>query len=68
MEGTVRESLPHDMFTVQLDGGQLITTHIGGALKPILVRLVPGDRVSVELSPYDLSRGRITHRHPSALR
>jgi translation initiation factor IF-1 len=65
VEGIVQEALPHAMFTVELDGGQLVTTHISGALKPTLVRLVPGDRVTVELSPYDLSRGRISRRHPA---
>jgi len=63
VEGTVREALQHAMFIVQLDSGQRVTAHIGGALKTTLVRLVPGDLVTVELSPYDLSRGRIVRKN-----
>jgi translation initiation factor IF-1 len=63
VEGTVREALPHAMYTVELDNGQRVTTHVAGSLKPVLIRLVPGDRVTIDLSPYDLSRGRITRRH-----
>jgi translation initiation factor IF-1 len=66
VEGIVREALPHAMFTVELDGGQVVTAHISGSLKTTLIRLVPRDRVTVELSPYDLSRGRITRRHAAA--
>lgn len=60
VEGTVTEALPNAMLGVALDDGQKITTHISGAVRTRLVRVVPGDRVRVELSPYDLSRGRIT--------
>ena len=63
VEGTVAEALPHAMFAVLLDNGQRITTHISGSVRTRLIRVVPGDRVTVELSPYDLSRGRITRRH-----
>jgi translation initiation factor IF-1 len=62
VEGVVREVLLHAMFVVELDGGQRVTAHVGGTLKTTLIRLVPGDRVTVALSPYDLSRGRITKR------
>lgn len=65
-EGTVREAMPHAMFLVELDNGLRVTAHVAGSLKTTLVRLVPGDRVAVELSPYDPSRGRITRRHPPA--
>jgi translation initiation factor IF-1 len=59
----VVEALPNAMFAVELDDGQRITTHISGTVRTRLIRVVPGDRVTVELSPYDLSRGRITQRH-----
>jgi translation initiation factor IF-1 len=65
VDATVSETLPHAMYVAELDNGQRVTAHIGGTLKTTLVRLVPGDRVTIELSPYDLSRGRITRRHPS---
>ena len=63
VEGTVEEALPNAMFAVRLDNGQRITSHISGAVRNRLVRVVPGDRVTVEISPYDLSRGRITAKH-----
>ena len=62
-EGTVVETLPNTMFAVQLDNGQRVLGHIAGTLQTRLIRLIPGDRVTIELSPYDLSRGRITDRH-----
>ena len=62
-KGTVTEALPHAMFAVTLDSGQKIVGHISGAIATRAIRLNPGDRVTVELSPYDLSRGRITQRH-----
>ncbi len=64
VEGTVREAMQHAMYAVELEDGTRVLTHIAGTLQPTLVRLVPGDRVTVQLSPYDLSRGRITRRHP----
>jgi translation initiation factor IF-1 len=63
VEGTVRESLPNALFSVELESGQRILSHISGGMQTRLVRLVPGDRVTLELSPYDRSRGRITARH-----
>jgi translation initiation factor IF-1 len=62
VEGTVTEALPHSMFSVMLDNGQKITGHISGTVTNRAIRVNPGDRVTVELSPYDLSRGRITQR------
>ena len=62
VEGTVIESLPNTMFAVQLDSGHRILAHISGKLRMNFIRILPGDRVRVELSPYDLSRGRITYR------
>lgn len=61
--GTVSEALPHSMFAVTLDNGQKITGHLSGTIGTRAIRVNPGDRVTVELSPYDLSRGRITERH-----
>ena len=63
VEGTVRSALPNAMFSIELDNGQKILGHISEKLRTRYIRLVPGDRVTVELSPYDLSRGRITHQH-----
>lgn len=62
VQGTVAEALPNAMFAVELDNGQKVISHITGAVRTRLVRVVPGDRVTVQLSPYDLSRGRITER------
>lgn len=63
VQGTVAEALPNAMYAVQLDNGQRVTAHIAGMDRTRLIRVVPGDRVTLELSPYDLSRGRITERH-----
>lgn len=62
VEGTVREALPNAMFTVELDNGHEVLGHISGKLRMNFIRILPGDRVTVELSPYDLTRGRITWR------
>jgi translation initiation factor IF-1 len=62
MQGTVLESLPNAMFEVELESGQKILAHISGKLRMNFIRILPGDKVTVELSPYDLSRGRITWR------
>lgn len=62
MEGTVNEALPNAMFRVQLDNELVILAHISGKIRKNFIRILPGDRVKVELSPYDLSRGRITYR------
>ena len=60
MQGTVLESLPNAMFQVELESGHTILAHISGKLRMNFIRILPGDKVTVELSPYDLSRGRIT--------
>jgi len=62
VQGTVSETLPNAMFRVQLDNGHKILAHISGKMRMHFIRILPGDRVTVELSPYDLTRGRITYR------
>lgn len=62
MQGIVIEALPNAMFDVELESGQRILAHISGKLRMNFIRILPGDKVTVELSPYDLSRGRITWR------
>nr|AMD61971.1 translational initiation factor 1 [Tetraplodon fuegianus] len=62
MEGVVTESLPNAMFRVCLDNGCEVLTHISGKIRRNYIRILPGDRVKVELSPYDLTKGRITYR------
>ena len=63
VEGEVVEALPSTMFRIQVDGGHEVLTKISGKMRKNYIRILPGDRVKVELSPYDLSRGRITYRH-----
>jgi translation initiation factor IF-1 len=62
MEGTVIEALPNAMFQIELSNGHQILGHISGKLRMNFIRILPGDKVKVELSPYDLTRGRITWR------
>jgi translation initiation factor IF-1 len=62
VEGTVVESLPNAMFRVDLANGHRVLAHASGKIRVHFIRVLPGDRVLVELSPYDLSRGRITYR------
>ncbi len=62
VEGEVVEALPSTLFRVELDGGQQVLAKISGKMRRHYIRLLPGDRVKVELSPYDLTRGRITFR------
>lgn len=62
VEGTVRVTLPNAMFTVDLANGHEVLAHISGKMRMHYIKIVPGDRVIVELSPYDLARGRITYR------
>lgn len=62
MEGTVIEPLPNAMFRVELDNGHKVLAHISGKMRMHYIRILPGDKVVVELSPYDLTRGRITYR------
>ena len=61
-EGTVVDALPNTVFKVELQNGHVITAHISGKLRMNYIRILPGDKVTVELSPYDLDRGRITWR------
>ena len=63
LEGTIVESLPNAMFRVELDNGHKVLAHISGKMRQHYIRIIPADRVVVELSPYDLSRGRIVFRH-----
>ncbi len=63
VEGKVIEPLPNAMFWVELKNGHKVLAHISGKMRMNYIRILPGDRVTVELSPYDLSRGRITYRH-----
>jgi translation initiation factor IF-1 len=65
VEGEVTEALPSTMFRVKLDGGHDVLTTISGKMRKHYIRILPGDKVKVELSPYDLTRGRITYRHRS---
>ncbi len=62
VEGIVKEPLPNAMFNVQLENGHTILAHISGKMRMHYIRILPGDKVTVELSPYDLSRGRIVYR------
>ncbi|MBC9785277.1 translation initiation factor IF-1 [Heliobacillus mobilis] len=62
VEGRVVEPLPNAMFTVELENGHQVLAHVSGKIRMNFIRILPGDRVTVELSPYDLSRGRITYR------
>lgn len=63
VEGTVIEPLPNASFRVELENGHQILAHISGKVRMNFIRILPGDKVTVELSPYDLTRGRITYRY-----
>jgi translation initiation factor IF-1 len=63
LEGKVTEPLPNAMFRVELDNGHQVLAHISGKMRMHYIRILPGDRVQVELTPYDLTRGRITYRY-----
>ncbi len=62
VDGTVMEPLPNAMFRVELESGHKILAHISGKMRMHYIRILPGDKVTVELSPYDLTKGRITYR------
>lgn len=64
VEGTILETLPNAMFRVELENGHRILAHISGKMRMHYIKILPGDKVNVALSPYDLSRGRITYRFP----
>jgi translation initiation factor IF-1 len=63
VEGKVIETLPNAMFKVELDNGHVVLAHISGKMRMHFIKILPGDKVTLELSPYDLSRGRITYRY-----
>ncbi|MEG1718668.1 MAG: translation initiation factor IF-1 [Bacteroidales bacterium] len=65
LDGIVIESLGNAMFRVQLENGHVITAHISGKMRLHYIKILPGDKVQVEMSPYDLTKGRITFRHKS---
>ncbi|MCB1640223.1 MAG: translation initiation factor IF-1 [Xanthomonadales bacterium] len=62
MEGVVSETLPNTMFRVELENGHIVTAHISGRMRKNYIRILTGDKVKVELTPYDLSKGRIVYR------
>ncbi len=61
--GTVTEALPNAMFRVEIEGGHVILAHVSGKMRMHYIRILPGDKVTVEMTPYDLTKGRITYRH-----
>jgi len=63
VNGVVKEPLPNAMFKVELENGHIVLAHISGKMRMHNIRILPGDKVSLELSPYDLNRGRITYRY-----
>ncbi len=63
VEGKIIETLPNAMFRVELENGHVVLAHISGKMRMHYIKILPGDKVTVELSPYDLSRGRITYRY-----
>ena len=63
VDGRVTDALPNAMFTVELENGHTVLSHLAGKMRKNYIRVLPGDRVTVELSPYDLNRGRLTYRH-----
>lgn len=63
LEGTVLETLPNAMFRVELENGHVVLAHISGKMRMHYIKILPGDRVSLEMTPYDLTKGRITYRH-----
>lgn len=64
-DGVIKEALSNAMFRVELENGHVITAHISGKMRMHYIRILPGDKVKVEMSPYDLSRGRISFRYKS---
>jgi len=62
MDGVVTETLPNTMFRVELENGHIVTAHISGRMRKHYIRILTGDKVKVEMTPYDLSKGRITYR------
>ena len=66
-DGVITEALSNAMFRVELENGHVITAHISGKMRMHYIKLLPGDKVKVEMSPYDLTRGRIVYRHKKAI-
>ena len=62
VQGTIVETLPNAMFRVKLENGQVILSYVSGKMRMHFIKILPGDKVTIELSPYDLTRGRITYR------
>ncbi len=62
VQGTIRETLPNATFRVELENGQIILAYVSGKMRMHFIKILPGDKVTVELSPYDLTKGRITYR------
>jgi len=67
VDGVVLKALPNAMFQVQIEGGHLVLGHVSGKMRMHYIKLLPGDRVAVELSPYDLTKGRIVSRHKKSI-
>ena len=63
LEGTVLETLPNALFKVELENGHVVLAHISGKMRMHYIRIIPGDRVTLEMTPYDLTKARITYRH-----
>ncbi len=63
VEGEILEALPNAMFRVKLDNGHVVLAHVSGKMRMHFIRILPGDKVKLEISPYDLNRGRITYRY-----
>ena len=63
LDGTVKQALSNAMFRVELENGHIITAHISGKMRKYYIKLLPGDKVKMEMSPYDLTKGRITYRY-----
>lgn len=63
LDGVIKEALPNAMFLVELDNGHEIIAHISGKMRMHYIKILPGDKVRLEMSPYDLTKGRITYRH-----
>ena len=63
MQGTILETLPNTMFRVELENGHVVTAHISGKMRMHYIKILPGDKVKVEMSPYDLTKGRIVFRY-----
>ena len=63
LDGTIKQALSNAMFRVELENGHIVTAHISGKMRKFYIKLLPGDKVKLEMSPYDLTKGRITFRY-----